>query len=308
MRILVTGAAGFVGSNLSLELERRGHEVVGLDDFSCASFENLNGFKGDFVTADLRREETWKDAVGAVEAIFHEAAITDTTFMDPIKMMGVNVDAFRKLLAWAAKNKTKKVVYASSAAVYGDGAPPMKESAVPHPLNIYGFSKNVMESTAATFAKQNPKIKVAGLRYFNVFGPRESHKGIAASMILQLCNQMRQGRRPRVFEFGEQYRDFIYVKDVVKANLLALEKAPSGVYNVCTGQKTSFNQIINELNRVLGTRLEPDYFKNPYAFYQNETLGDPSKSAKTFGFKAEYSMSRAVSDYFGGTRPVAVNA
>ncbi|MDD5655920.1 MAG: NAD-dependent epimerase/dehydratase family protein [Elusimicrobia bacterium] len=299
MRALVTGAAGFIGSNIALELARAGHEVVGLDDFTSGHFSNLRDFPGDFIAADLADPDSWEDRVGPVEAIFHEAAITDTTVVDQARMLRANVEAFRALLRWALRQGVERVVYASSAGVYGDGSVPMRENAAPRPLNVYAFSKRVMEKVAAEFNRAEPKRRIVGLRYFNVFGPGERFKAKAASMIWQLALQMRQGRRPRVFERGQQYRDFVYVKDVVAANLLAAEKAPSGVYNVCTGAKTDFNGVIAALNEVLGTTLAPEYFKNPYSFFQNETLGDPALARQTFGFQARYSARDGIRDYLG---------
>ncbi len=299
MRALVTGAAGFIGSNLAVKLAGGGATVVGLDDFSVGTFENLTDFTGDFVTADLA-EPGWQARVGKVDAVFHQAAITDTTVTDQRRMMQVNVEAFRNILEWSGSVGSSVVVYASSAGVYGGGSVPMRESGPKAPLNIYAFSKSIMETVAAEASKRFPKMRIIGLRYFNVYGPRESHKDAASSMILQLSKQMRSGRKPRIFEFGDQFRDFIYVKDVVEANLLAAEKAPSGVYNVCTGQKATFNEVIKNLNEVHGLKLETEYFKNPYSFYQNETLGDPSKAEKTFGFKAKFSPEQGIKDYFRG--------
>ncbi len=304
-RALVTGAAGFIGSNLCWELAARGWQVVALDDFSAGSFENLRGFPGDVVAADFGNTAYWAPRVGKIDAVFHQAAISDTTVMDQALMMKVNVESFRDLLAWAAKAKVKKVVYASSAATYGDAPVPQREDAEVRPMNVYGFSKCVMETVAA-----NAKgVKAVGLRYFNVFGPREAHKNKSASMIWQLALQMKSGRRPRVFEHGEQYRDLIYVKDVVDANIRAFDKAAPGAYNACTGRKTDFNGIIASLNSTLGTSLQPEYFKNPYSFYQNETLGDPAKAQKGFGFRAQWTVERAIPDYIvGETLPVPVGA
>lgn len=296
MRALVTGAAGFVGSNLALALSAQGADVVGLDDFSVGHFKNLQDFRGDMIGVDLRRIEQWEGRLGKIDVIFHQAAVTDTTATDQLRMMQINVEAFRALMDFAARRKVKKVVYASSAAVYGDGGVPMRESARPRPLNIYAFSKHVMEQVARRF----PKVESVGLRYFNVFGPGESFKGAAASMIWQLSRQMLSGNRPRIFEFGQQYRDFVYVKDVVAANLAAAERKVSGVFNVCTGKKTTFNEIIEALNATLGSRLEPDYFKNPYSFYQNETLGDPSLAARQLKFSARYGVKEGIADYFKG--------
>jgi ADP-L-glycero-D-manno-heptose 6-epimerase len=292
---LVTGGAGFVGSNLSWELSARGWDVVVLDDMSVGTFKNLQGFSGDVIAADAGDVAYWAPRVGKVDAVFHQAAITDTTVTDQRRMMRVNVEAFRDLLGWAAKAKVKKVVYASSAGTYGDLPVPHREDASPMPLNVYAFSKMVMETVAA----KAKGVRTVGLRYFNVFGPREAHKDKAASMIWQLSLQMKAGRRPRVFEFGEQYRDHIYVKDVVDANIKAFEKAAPGVYNCCTGRKTDFNAVIAALNAALGTGLAPEYFKNPYSFYQNETLGDPAKARKAFGFAAQWTAERGISDYIG---------
>ena len=300
MKALVTGAAGLVGSNLCLELQKQGHEVTALDSFLTGSFEHLRGFKGDFVSSDLRDVSDWQAKIGKVDVVFHQAAITDTTVMDQKLMMNVNVDAFRTLLEFAAKSKVRKVVYASSAGVYGDLPVPQKETVEPKPLNVYAFSKMVMENVARDFQKSHKGMSIAGLRYFNVYGPRETHKAKAASMAYQLYLQMKAGKRPRIFEFGEQYRDFIYVKDVVNANLLAAKAGAKGVFNVCTGKKTTFNEIISHLNDTLGTNLQPDYFKNPYSFYQNETLGDPGAAQRAFGFSAKYTMAAGIKDYFGG--------
>ena len=171
-RALVTGAAGFVGSNLCWELAARGWQVVAMDDFSAGTFENLRGFPGDVVAADFGNISYWSSRVGKIDAVFHQAAISDTTVMDQALMMRVNVESFRDLLGWAAKAKVKKVVYASSAGTYGDAPVPQREDAELRPMNVYGFSKCVMETVAA-----NAKgVKAVGLRYFNVFGPREAHK------------------------------------------------------------------------------------------------------------------------------------
>jgi ADP-L-glycero-D-manno-heptose 6-epimerase len=298
-KALVTGGAGFIGSNLCLELERLGWRVVALDDFSSGHFENLRGFRGDVVAADVVCRADWEGRVGPVDAVFHEAAITDTTVSDQHRMMRVNVEGFRSVLEFAKRVRAKSVVYASSAAVYGPGPCPMRESQEPNPLNVYGFSKEVMDRVGASFAVGNRAIKVTGLRYFNVFGPRERHKGKVASMIWQLHLQMEAGRRPRIFKMGEQARDHIYVKDIVAANLRALAARTSGVYNACTGKAVDFNAVVKALNGTMGTSLEPEYFDNPYGFYQNHTQGDPAAARKALGFAAKWSVEAGVKDYLG---------
>lgn len=298
MRFLVTGGAGFIGSNLAVELQQfEKGEVVVLDNFSSGSFENLRSFYGDVVTADVQMQDWW-EKVGRVDAVFHQAAITDTTVLDERAMMEANVEGLRSVLAYSEGFGIHRVVYASSAGVYGSGECPMMEDRPPAPENIYGFSKAVGDQLARRFMEEHGEATVVGLRYFNVYGPRESHKGKAASMVWQLTRQMLAGRRPRIFKYGEQSRDFIYVKDAVAANLKALDATKSGVFNVGTGRDETFNRMIEKLNKVLGTSFEPEYFDNPYPFYQNRTQADMRKARDTLGWEARFSLSEGIADYF----------
>ena len=295
-QILVTGGAGFIGSNLVLELQNRypHARITVLDDFRGSSFKNLIGFRGD-VLAFNAAERGWLDFFSKqpLEFIFHLASITDTTVPDERKMMFDNVEGFRNILE-LAEQKNAAVVYASSAAVYGSRDTPMQESDGGKPNNIYGFSKWIMENMARDWAG---KVKAAGLRYFNVFGPGEFFKGRAASMIYQLYGQMKAGKRPRIFKHGEQKRDFIYVKDVVEATLQAAHVKENSILNIGTGRATSFNEVIQALNEALGTHLEPDYFDNPYDFYQNFTQADVSPAQKKLGWKCRFSTREGILDY-----------
>lgn len=295
-KYLVTGGAGFIGSNIAKTLEAQGHEVTVLDDFSKnGHFKNLIGFKGDVITADLF-EYIPTDMY--FDAIFHEAAITDTTVMDQKAMMEQNVEAFKNLLSFAAENEIKKVVYASSAATYGNGPVPNVETQPTHPENVYGFSKAIMDNVARQFAEDNNDMTIIGLRYFNVYGPGEYYKGKMASMVYQLYNQMKAGKRPRVFKNGEQQRDFVYVKDIVKINLCALNNGKeTGVYNAATGVPRDYNAIIRCLNKELGTNLEPEYIDNPYPFFQVKTQADITKSKEKLGYEPDYSLEAGIADY-----------
>lgn len=295
-KYLVTGGAGFVGSNIAKTLEAQGHEVTVIDDFSKnGHFKNLIGFKGDVIAADLFEYLPENDYF---DAIFHEAAITDTTVMNQKTMMEQNVEAFRNLLNYAAENEIPKVIYASSAATYGNGAVPMKESQPTHPENVYGFSKVIDDNVARKFSQDHQDMKIIGLRYFNVFGPGEDYKGKMASMVYQLYNQMKEGKRPRVFKFGEQMRDFVYVKDIVKANLCALANGKeTGVYNAATGIARSYNDVIKCLNHELGLNLEPEYIDNPYPFFQNKTEADMSLAKEKIGYTPDFTLEAAIADY-----------
>ena len=295
-KYLVTGGAGFVGSNIAKTLEAQGHEVAVLDDFSKnGHFKNLIGFKGDVITCDL-----WERVPHDMyfDAIFHEAAITDTTVMDQKAMMEQNVEAFKNLLDFAAENDIKKVIYASSAATYGNGPVPNVETQPTHPENVYGFSKVIMDNVARQFAEDNNDMTIIGLRYFNVYGPGEYHKGKMASMVYQLYNQMKAGKRPRVFKNGEQQRDFVYVKDIVKINLCALTNGKeTGVFNAATGIPRDYNAIIACLNKELGTNLEPEYIDNPYPFFQVKTQADITKSKEKLGYTPDYTLEQGIADY-----------
>ena len=295
-KYLVTGGAGFIGSNIAKTLEANGHEVTVLDDFSKnGHFKNLIGFKGDVIAMYLF-EKVPHDMY--FDAIFHEAAITDTTVMDQKAMMEQNVEAFKNLLNFAAENEIKKVIYASSAATYGNGPVPNVETQPTHPENVYGFSKAIMDNVARQFSEDNNDMTIIGLRYFNVYGPGEYYKGKMASMVYQLYNQMKAGQRPRVFKYGEQQRDFVYVKDIVKINLCALTNGKeTGVFNAATGVPRDYNAIIENLNKALGTHLEPEYIDNPYPFFQLKTQADITQSKLKLGYEPDYTLEKGIADY-----------
>ena len=289
MRILVTGGAGFIGSNLAKRLERDypAAEVVVLDNFFSGDFSNIVDFHGDVVAASCDGPEPCRRC----DVIFHEASITDTTVTDQWQMMNNNVEGFRHVLGWAARWNAR-VVWASSAAVYGNLPAPNKLTDTPHPLNVYGYSKLAMERVARLWAAEHAAQPIVGLRYFNVYGPGEGHKGKFASMIWQLSLQMKAGKRPRVFAAGQQKRDFVSIEDVIAANLLAMavdHPPPAAVFNVGSGQAHSFNAVIAGLNQALGTRLDPDYFENPYCFFQNHTEADIAETTRILGYKPRFS-------------------
>ena len=297
--ILVTGGAGFIGSNLALTLQELhpGARIVVVDDFRSGDFKNLEGFRGDFVTGDVSRldwERQFKDL--AFDAIFHEASITDTTVHDQFLQTHDNVEGFRRLLNFAAPHQTP-VVYASSAATYGTGGGLMREDQPAAPANVYAFSKVQLDNLARLFSRAQPSWRIAGVRYFNVYGPREKHKKAAASMIYQLYLQMKAGKRPRVFRAGEQKRDFVYVKDVVRMTISALQAPRSAIYNCGSGQPYSFNEVIAALNQYLGTNLEPEYIENPYPFYQPHTEADLTLSGNELKYTPEFSPAAGIADY-----------
>ena len=295
MRILVTGGAGFIGSNLARRLQAEGHDTVALDDFSSATWTNIKDFAGDIITCDLGSDLGPLSGQQPFDAIFHQGSITDTTVHDQRKMMQNNVEAFRGLLELAVKWKSR-VVWASSCSIYGQGPVPMKESQPPDPLNVYAFSKMVMERLARAY---QPRLAhpIIGLRYSNVYGRGEAHKGKFASMIYQLAKQMRAGSRPRIFSQGQQRRDFVYIEDVIQINLKAMTAKTGGVFNAGFGEAFSFNQVVEHLNRVLKTDFAPDYFENPYSFTQDWTQTDLTLAREKLGYQPQYDLTRGVDAY-----------
>ena len=301
MRVLVTGGAGFIGSNIAKRLAADGHDVTAADSFLSAGWQNLIDFPGDVLTLADHDDVASMIASGPFDVISHQASITGviapdgSATSDPHRMMRNNVETFRKLLDWAVETKAR-VVWASSCSVYGRGPVPMKESHPPDPLNVYAFSKVCMERLAMRFASRLAH-PIVGLRYSNAYGPGEEHKGKLASMIHQLARQMRQGKRPRIFRAGQQKRDFVYIDDVVEANLCAMRATSSGNFNAGAGRSWSFNEVVAELNRVLATNLEPEYFDNPYGFTQDWTQTDQSLAREKIGYDPKFDLRRGIDAY-----------
>jgi ADP-L-glycero-D-manno-heptose 6-epimerase len=295
----VTGGAGFIGSNLVLALQDllpEGRLTV-IDDFRSGDFKNLTGYEGDLVAADLATMD-WRRQFGEerFDAIFHLASITDTTLHDQFRQVHDNVESFRRLLEFAHHHHTR-VIYASSASTYGATTDASVESNGAAPANAYAFSKVIMDNLALRRMHDFPDWVIIGLRFFNVYGPREGHKGGPASMIYHLSRQMKAGERPRIFKHGEQKRDFVYVKDVIDGMIRALDAYGSGIYNLGSGQAHSFNDLVRVLNRSLGTDLQPEYIDNPHAHYQNFTEANLTKVRGALGYKPNFSFEEGVKDY-----------
>ena len=297
--LLVTGGAGFIGSNLTLELQRRhpNSRIIVLDDFRSGDFQNLRGFKGDFIAGDISRTN-WESRLRghAFDAIFHEASITDTTEHNQLLQGHDNIEGFRRVLEFAAPNRIP-VVYATSAATYGIASGVQSEEQALLPANVYAFTKVQLENLARDYTRNDPAWRIIGLRYFNVYGPGEAHKKSAASMIYQLYRQIRDGKAPRVFRGGEHRRDFVYVKDVVNLTIRALEAPGSDVFNCGSGHSFSFNEVIDVLNKCLGSTRPTEYFENPYSFYQPHTEANMHKADRVLGFNPEWEPARGIADY-----------
>jgi ADP-L-glycero-D-manno-heptose 6-epimerase len=306
--ILITGGAGFIGSNLAHKLQELYPEtrIVVFDKFRDGTkfetsnnerflghFKNLIGFRGEIIAGDLRNksdlEKLKKYDFGT---IFHEGAVSDTTVLNENFVMETNLNSFYDLIE-LAKEKNAKLIYASSAGTYGNSPAPNRVGEGENPENVYGFSKLMMDR-----AVQNSDYKnIIGLRYFNVYGEREKYKMNSASMIFQLRNQILQTGKVKLFKFGEQKRDFVYIDDVIKANLLAMRSDANGIFNVGSGISRTFNDIVEILLREMKEIVEIEYIKNPYSFYQNHTEADISKTEKILGYKPEFSLEDGIRKY-----------
>ena len=304
--VLITGGAGFIGSNLAFYFQENFPkcEVVVFDKFrseetfsngnlkSFGHFKNLLGFHGEVISGDLNCDlALLKDY--KFDYIFHEAAISDTTVGDQALMVQTNVNAFKDLLDMACEMKAN-MVYASSAATYGSSD--TFSIGYEDPNNVYGFSKLMMDNLAK---KYRDRISVVGLRYFNVYGPREFFKNTTASMVLQFGLQLLSGKNAKLFEGSDKIRrDFIYIEDVIQANIKACQAKKSGVYNVGTGSARSFQDIVDILKVELGIKREDEYIPNPFVGqYQFFTEADISLSEEFLEYQPRFSLEDGIKSY-----------
>ncbi len=309
--ILITGGAGFVGSNLAFWFQENYPEakVVVFDLFrtdetfdngnlkSFGHYKNLLGFRGEIVTGDITdREDLARLRDFRFDYIFHEAAISDTTVSDQNIMMRTNLNAFKDLLQMA-REMGAGMIYASSGATYGN-APAPQTVGREAPANVYGFSKLAMDHLAYEWMRRSD-LPIVGLRYFNVYGPREFYKNKTASMVLQFGHQILAGKKPRLFEGSDKIlRDFIYIDDVIQANIKACNPKRSGVYNVGTGKARSFQAIVDILQEQLGTNLECEYIPNPFVGqYQFFTEADIEPTRQFLGYEPEVSLEEGIKRY-----------
>ena len=310
--ILITGGAGFIGSNLAFHFQKNypNSKVIVLDCFrsgetfsngnlkSFGHFKNLIGFNGIVISGDINDKKLLKNLEKnyKFDYIFHQAAISDTTVVEQDLMIKTNVNAYEYLLKIAIKHKAN-MIYASSAATYGDSD--RFEIGYEQPNNAYGFSKVMMDNITYEYLKQDLDISIVGLKYFNVYGPKEFYKNKTASMVVQFAHQILKGLTPKLFEGSDKIlRDFIYIEDVIQANIKACNPKKSGVYNVGTGKARSFEDIVNILQKELEINNGKEYIPNPFiGSYQFFTQANIESTKENLGYEAKYEMEDGIKAY-----------
>lgn len=308
---LVTGAAGFIGSSLAEALLAAGQSVVGFDNFATGRRANVEwlrsvgGSRFAMVEGDIRDIEACRAACRGVDVVLHQAAQVSVpaSMDDPVTTHAINTAGFLNVLLAAREYKVRRLVYASSCAVYGDStALPLIEDEPAQPLSPYAMSKLANEVYAGAFCRSYGMTAV-GLRYFNVFGPRQDPKGVYAAVIPMWATAMIGGHEVNIFGDGSTTRDFCYIGNVIQANLLAatVERAPGAheVFNVAAGGSTS----LNELFEILRSSLAPKFprlegFKPGYRNFRAGDIlhsrADITKARRLLGYNPEYSVEQGL--------------
>ena len=320
--VLITGGAGFIGSNIAFYLQENYPKckIIVFDKFrstetlsngnllSFGHYKNLVGFHGTVISGDINDDKALMQIENQYnfDFIFHQAAISDTTASEQDLMIKTNVNAFENLLQIAIKHNAN-VIYASSAATYGDAKSPQTIGECENPANVYGFSKLMMDNIARKYIKiENKKqnrdgksISIVGLRYFNVYGQREFYKNKTASTVVQFGHQILKGNAPKLFENSDKIlRDFIYIDDVIQANIKACNPKKSGIYNVGTAIPRSFQDIANILQKELNTDFGSIYIKNPFVSqYQFHTQANIDDTKKYLDYNPRFSLEDGIKYY-----------
>jgi nucleoside-diphosphate-sugar epimerase len=290
--VLVTGGAGFIGSNLTEALLQRGHFVRVLDDFSTGKRENLIFDKAypslETIKGDIRDFSTCRKVMDRIEYVFHQAALPSVqrSIEDPETSNAVNVGGTLNILLVAKEIGVKRVVYASSSSIYGDTPTLPKYEEMPsHPLSPYALQKFIGEQYGRLFY-QLYGLETISLRYFNIFGPKQDPNSVYSAVIPKFIDALLKGSPPTIFGDGEQSRDFTYIENVVQANLLAMsaEHLHGEAINIACGERTSLNQLLNVLKKILGSKLSPIY-QEPRQGDVRHSLADIRKGKEILNYE-----------------------
>ncbi|GBD34498.1 UDP-N-acetylglucosamine 4-epimerase [bacterium HR35] len=290
-KVLVTGGAGFIGSHLVNRLIKEGYKVIVIDNLSSGKKENLNP-KAIFYKVDICNLERILPLFKGVDYVFHLAANPHIIFSieHPIETHKVNVDGTLNILYASYKNKVKRLIFASTSAVYGKQKNlPLKESMIPNPISPYGLHKLIGEYYCKIFSSLYD-LETVSLRYFNVYGPRMDPEGPYALVIGRFLKLKKEGKPLTIYGDGKQTRDFVYVDDVVEANILAMKSKKVGkgeVINICYGKNYSINYIAKLIG---GKRVYLPARKGE----MKHTLGDNSLARKLLGWKPKVSLEEGI--------------
>ncbi len=313
MRYLVTGGAGFIGSNTVEELVRRGHSVVVLDDLSSGREDNLAEIRNKitFIKGSITDIEVVRKAMHEAEYVLHLAARTSVprSVKDPIETNKINIDGTLNVLVAAKELKVKRIVFAASSSAYGETPTlPKVETMQPQPISPYGVTKFVGELYGQTFGRCYGLENVA-LRYFNIFGPRQDPSSPYSGVLAKFCTAFLEDTQPVVFGDGEQTRDFTYVENAVQANLLACEAANvSGkVFNVGVGGRVSLNEVLCELEKITGRKLDAKY-DPPRDGDIRDSQADISQAREFLGYKPQVSFEEGLARTFEWYRATQTKA
>jgi len=304
--ILVTGGAGFIGSNLVEHLlkdERVGNVRV-LDNLSTGYIENLNGFMNNprfsFLEGDIRDMDTCLKACEGIDLITHQAALGSVprSIKDPLTTNAVNISGMLNVLQAAVQSGIKRVVFAASSSTYGDSKGlPKVEDVIGKPLSPYAVTKYVNELYADVFAKTYG-LEYIGLRYFNVFGPRQSPNGAYAAVIPLFFKHAKENTPPTINGDGENSRDFTYVENAVQANILSLftdnKEAVNQIYNVACGEQTSLNELWDLIKNITGSTIDPIHGPNRAGDIPH-SLADISKIKEKLRYAIKFSIREGLS-------------
>ena len=305
MIVLVTGAAGFIGSNLVRSLVTSGARTRVLDDLSTGSLANLEEMEAEFewIQGDVRDPDTVRRAIDGTEIVFHLAALPSVarSMANPQATNSVNVNGTLNLLLTARQAGVRRFVYASSSSVYGDTPVlPKHEGMAPSPLSPYAASKLAGELYCRAFAHAYG-LETVCLRFFNVFGPRQDPESEYAAVVPRFITRMLAGHRPIVFGDGDQSRDFTFVANAIDACLLASsagQEAVGETMNIACGDRITLLDLIAELNALLGTGLAPE-FVPPRPGDVRHSLADISKAERLLGYRPSVPVRKGLSDTVG---------
>jgi UDP-glucose 4-epimerase len=293
LRVLVTGGAGFIGSHVVRGLVSRGLHVVVLDDFSSGKIENLEKLASSedlrIVRGNIRDRKVVEEVLGSVDSVVHLAAFVNASesVKKPLETHDINVNGTLNILDGCIKKRVKKLVFASSAAVYGDGNPlPLREKDELRPISPYAASKVCGEYYCKMYCNCYGFSSTI-LRFFNVYGPGQGSNEYAG-VITRFVNSGIHGRPFTVYGDGNQTRDFVNVKDVVTAveKAISFKSSKTDVFNICTGEAMTINDLVSSLCRIFGKNLEPLHAR-PRAGDILCNYGDPVRAQKVLGFKAK---------------------